>query len=255
MWPFHTQTGIVKNGRKFGWRPDLPDHRDLRFSVPKRVKIPDFVDLRKYCSTIEDQGAIGSCTANALVGALEVLENQKWGKWADLSRLFLYWNERDMIGETGSDSGAYIRDGVKSLVKQGVCLERIWEYDAKKLFKKPCSQAYNEALLHKVIRYERIANIDEANAALAMGFPVVFGFTVYSNFMDIGSDGMMEMPRGSVEGGHAVLCVGYNRPKKFRIVRNSWGEEWGDRGNFYMPDEYFDSNLCSDMWVIYSANV
>ena len=110
----------------YGWVPDRPDHRDQLYATiaapPK--KLPPKVDLTAGCSPVEDQGKLGSCTANALVGNLEFLEVKAGQPVADLSRLFVYYNERVMEGSVNDDAGAMLRDGVKSLVKQGVCRKR-----------------------------------------------------------------------------------------------------------------------------------
>src|SRR5437879_5900028 len=114
----------------YGWLPDLPDHRDFSYSAiaPRLAALPTQVDLRKKCSPIENQGEIGACTANALVGALEFLELKDGVEFVDLSRLFVYYNERAIEGTVKQDSGAFLRDGIKSLAKQGVCPEQEWPY-------------------------------------------------------------------------------------------------------------------------------
>ena len=99
----------------YGWLPDLPDQRDLMYSAiaPRVLQLPDKVDLRSKCSPVENQGSLGSCTANALAGALEFIELQKGAIFVDLSRLFLYYNERVIEGTVKEDSGAFLRDGIK----------------------------------------------------------------------------------------------------------------------------------------------
>lgn len=131
--------------RNFGWRPDLPDHRDLLYGAVMRVKatLPAKIDLRTLCSAVEDQGELGSCTANALAGALEFLERKSGSvDFADLSRLFVYYNERAIEGTVKSDSGAMLRDGIKVLAKQGVCSETAWPYVVGKFDRKPGVACY-----------------------------------------------------------------------------------------------------------------
>jgi hypothetical protein len=82
--------------RRYGWIPDLPDQRDFLFSAyrPSPPALPDQTDLTPWCSTIENQGAPGSCTANALAGALGFLEIKNGARFEDFSRLFIYSYER-----------------------------------------------------------------------------------------------------------------------------------------------------------------
>ena len=93
--------------QRYGWVPDIPDHRDYLLSAIMRIpsKLPSSMDLRSECSEVEErQGQLGSCTANALVGALECLEKKDNVPFEDFSRLFIYYNERVMEHTVKSDS-------------------------------------------------------------------------------------------------------------------------------------------------------
>ena len=142
----------------YGWLPDLPDHRDLLYSAiaPKVARLPQKINLRKQCSPIENQGKLGSCTANALVAALEFLEEKDGVFFVDLSRLFVYYNERVIEGTVDQDSGAFIRDGIKSLAKQGACSEQSWPYAVSDFKKKPSASCYATARKHRIKSYHRI---------------------------------------------------------------------------------------------------
>jgi C1A family cysteine protease len=204
---------------------------------------------------VENQGQLGSCTGNAIAGAVEFLERKDRVRFVNVSRLFIYYNERLIEHTTKSDSGAMIRDGIKTVVKQGVCSERKWPYTVSKFAVKPPAACYREALEHQVTSYQRILTIDEMRTCLARGFPFVFGFTVYESFESpqVARSGVVPMPQAGerVMGGHAVLAVGYHDADRRFIVRNSWGASWGLQGYYTMPYDYLaDRDLADDMWTI-----
>ena len=241
----------------YGWVPDVPDQRDYLLSAVLRVpaKLPTLVDLRPLCSKVEDQGQLGSCTANALAGALEFLERKDKVSFEDFSRLFIYYDERAVEHTIQSDSGAMIRDGIKTLAKKGVCSETKWPYVVSKFRDKPTPSCFKDAASHKITSYRRIITLDEMRACLAEGFPFVFGFTVYESFESqvVAKTGVVNMPGQGEKslGGHAVLAVGYDDAKERFIVRNSWGDNWGMKGYFTLPYKYVaDRNLSDDFWTI-----
>lgn len=246
----------------YGWRPDMPDGRDLRYAAPPAAleELPDKVDLREQCPAVYDQGQLGSCTANAIGGALEFDQmKQRQPSPFTPSRLFIYYNEREIEGSVDSDSGAEIRDGVKSVSKQGACKEDTWPYDIDKFRDKPSDASYTEGSEHQAIRYLRVSQtLNQLKGCLAEGFPFVFGFVVYEGFesQEVAKSGHLEIPRAGEQqlGGHAVLAVGYEEDSQWFIVRNSWGAEWGIDGYFTMPYPYLlQSTLASDLWTIRSV--
>ena len=249
----------TRSHKRYGWIPDLPDARDHLFAAPARVlqNLPAAVDLRPNCPPVYDQGELGSCTANALAGAdqFDQLRQDSPSPFVP-SRLFIYYEERKVEGTIDSDSGAQIRDGVKVMAAEGAPPESDWPYDIGEFTVQPPAQAYTDALLHKVTSYQRILqNLAQMKGCLAAGFPFVFGFTVYESFEsdEVAASGVVNMP-GALEqvvGGHAVMACGYSDDQQRFIVRNSWGEDWGQAGYFTMPYAYLLSHdLASDFWTL-----
>lgn len=250
---------MAELNKGMGWVPDLPDGRDLLYAAPLKplAKLPEKVDLRKKCPKVYDQGELGSCTANAIAAALEF--DQMKQRLKDVftpSRLFIYYNERAMEGTIESDSGAMIRDGVKSVNKRGACKEASWPYKIERFREKPGKGCYAEGRKHQAIRYMRVnQSLGQLKGCLAEGFPFVFGFAVYESFVSqkVAKTGEVPMPRAREEflGGHAVLAVGYNEDAQRFIVRNSWGTKWGKNGYFTMPYPYLvQPSLSRDFWTI-----
>jgi C1A family cysteine protease len=243
----------------YGWVPDLPDQRDLVYRAPlARIgPLPSKVDLRSVCPPVYDQKQLGSCTANAIAGALEF--NQMRQNLPDVfapSRLFIYYNERVIEGSVRDDSGAMIRDGIKSVSKQGAPHEALWPYDVAKFRTKPSARAVADAKKHPAVLYSRVTrDLAQFKGCLAAGYPFVFGFSVYDSFESdtVARTGHTPLPKAKEKllGGHAVVAVGYDNPKKRFIVRNSWGPTWGQKGYFTMPYGYLlDENMSDDFWTI-----
>ena len=224
------------------------------YSYYNNIKI---IDLRDKCPDIYDQGELGSCTANALAFGYEYTELVQHNKKEFMpSRLFIYYNERDIENTISTDSGASLADGIKTLKNIGVCSESEWKYDISTFTTKPNSECYDAAKSHQINAFYAVKQeLTQLKATLIQGFPIVFGFVVYSNFETntVKSTGIMEMPTEDdvAIGGHAVAVVGFDDKQQHFIVRNSWGVGWGDNGYFYMPYEFIlNPNYASDFWCI-----
>jgi len=250
---------MTRTDTRYGWLPDLPDHRDYMYAAPPMVLavLPSKVDLRPHCPPVVDQGQLGSCTANAIANAHRFDQMKEAVVKPFLpARLFIYYNERAMEGTINSDAGAMIRDGIKSIAKQGVCSETLWPYNIAKFTSKPTNNAYKEALKHQAITYQRLVmSLSQMKGCLASGYPFVFGFTVYESFESqaVAKSGKVPLPKHGEKslGGHAVLSVGYNDSSQQFIVMNSWSTKWGDKGYFYMPYAYLtNTGLASDFWTV-----
>jgi C1A family cysteine protease len=244
--------------KRYGWVRDLPDQRDHLYAAPVTalVDLPPSADLRPHCPPVYDQGQLGSCTANAIGAAIEFDLKKQALPDATPSRLFIYYNERAIEGAVDTDSGAQIRDGIKSVSKQGACPEAMWPYDIAKFAEKPSDACYAAGLSCRAVSYSRLVQTPgQMKGCLAAGYPFVFGFAVYESFesKEVARSGVVTMPKPGerVLGGHAVMAVGYDDAERHFIVRNSWGSGWGQDGYFLMPYHYLhDANLAADFWTV-----
>ena len=277
-----------------GWIPDYPDFRDyteeteevreilrttgLAFrSTSKKSRLaktlPVSADLRDWCSPVEDQGRLGSCTAQAGAGIIEYYERKSFRRHIDASRLFLYKVTRNLMKMRG-DTGAYLRSTIGAMVLFGVPPEEYWPYtDGPDDFdKEPPAFCYSFAQNYKALKYYRhdppSASPEDImarlKAYLAAGHPAMFGFTVYSSIEQAGRSGQIPFPslRDKIEGGHAVVAVGYDDRLKIKnkyggeetegafLIRNSWGQDWGEEGYGWLPYEYVRRRLAEDFWSI-----
>jgi C1A family cysteine protease len=272
--------------RGMGWLPDYPDFRDYTrghrvvepllggTTIAKAAALPAAVDLSGWCSPVEDQGPLGSCTAHAAVGLYEYFERRTHGQHIDGSRLFVYKTTRNLLRWTG-DSGAFIRSAMGALVMFGVPPEDHWPYDAARFDEEPPAFCYAYAQNFQAIKYLRLDPpelspeqvVHEVKTYLSNQFPVMFGFTVYSSIDQADDDGSIPMPTTGERrrGGHAVMAVGYDDSVSIKNadsqapvngafkIRNSWGRRWGQDGYGWLPYEYAASGLAQDWWTLINA--
>ncbi len=269
-----------------GWLPDYPDFRDYteeqksvktmltKAGVTKAEKaaLPASVDLRAWCPPIENQGTIGSCTANAGVAMVEYFERRAFGKHIDASRLFLYKATRNMLHWTG-DTGAFLRSTMGALVLFGVPPEEYWPYLVSDFEKEPPAFCYAFAQNYQAISYYRLdppstaknTLLKHIKTNLSAGLPSMFGFTVFSSISQAASTGKIPYPTTGekIVGGHAVVAVGYDDGMKIKnsvpgavetkgalLIRNSWGTGWGTSGYGWLPYEYVLKGLAVDWWSL-----
>ena len=282
-----------------GWLPDYPDFRDYTIeqdNISAKLKqlgqkdsvhgmlkkigvagapkssFPATIDLRTWCSPIEDQDMLGSCTAHAGVGLVEYFEKRASGKYLDASRLFLYKVTRNLLSWTG-DTGAFLRTTMEALVLFGVPPEEYWQYDIINFDKEPSPFLYAFAQNYQTISYYRLdppattvaVLLDRIKRFLAAGLPSMFGFTVYTSIDQAEKTGKIPYPVTGEKtlGGHAVVAVGYDDQMKIRhahqtvqektgapLIRNSWGRGWGDEGYGWLPYDYVLKGLAIDWWSI-----
>jgi len=243
----------------YGCIRDTLDRRDVMFH-PTVFRYPSTVDLRPHCPPVMDQGQLGSCTAHGITGALRYELMQRAGQCdIALARLQLYYDERVIEGSVNDDAGAEIRDGIKCCAKNGVGRESLWPYNIAKFKQKPPAAVYKDAVQFEALNYERVTvGASYLKAALAQGYPVIIGISVYDSFesAEASATGMIPMPatNEAVAGGHCMYVVGYGQKVNRFTVRNSWGADWGDHGDCYIPEAYLGSpRYGSDYWIIKSA--
>jgi C1A family cysteine protease len=260
---------ITPQGHGLGWISDQPDQRDKIYLPPVETltRLPGVkkVDLRPQSRPVFDQGQLGSCTANALSAAFDFDRVKEGKKFMTPSRLFIYWNERDIEGTVNQDAGARIRDGVKVLVKFGTPPETEWPYDIDNFTLKPSPASFKDAEKNQALVYQRIITPSQDKtrdmfACLANGYPFVAGIAVYESFESshAAQTGVIPMPSldENLLGGHAILIVGYDYTTERFIFQNSWGTSWGDKGFGYLPFDYLtNKGLASDMWLIRTVEV
>jgi C1A family cysteine protease len=270
-----------------GWLPDYPDMRDYTASheavapllkkagvlEADRSGLPKKADLRQWCSQVEDQGDLGSCTAQAGAGMVEYFQRKAFGKHLDASRLFLYKVTRNLLQQTG-DYGAFLRTTMGALTLFGVPPEEYWPYDVARFDEEPPAFCYAFAQNYQSIKYLRLDPpgsdardvLAQIKTNLASGMPAMFGFTCYSS-IDQAADGKIPYPepKEAVVGGHAVVAVGYDDDQKIKnpfgkkattgalLIRNSWGDGWGEKGYGWLPYDYVLRGLAIDWWTLISA--
>lgn len=346
------------------WKRQEKDDRDAKYAIKLQTgllgALPTQVDNRNICSPIEDQGNLGSCTANAFAALVEANENRRLAAQkalqpayninrpqaapkasyttvavsgvntsvnkvvsfrctvtpagtvtagansqvavssvttnpkgvstfnvtvtpgisspstggsalTDCSRLFTYYATRLIEGTTSFDSGASIRNTIKSGYTYGCVSESIYPYNINNYTKNPAQSIWNTAATHKVTLYSSINDGDIATMKAMLSAPIPFlisfGFDVYDYFLSsqMTKNGILGLPKSneSLQGGHAVVLVGYddNMPMPDGttgafLVRNSWGTGWGWQGSgyFWMSYAYVGNiSMCNDFWVVKSA--
>ena len=264
---------VFKRSFGLGWSPDYPDIRDFTLETPAIKQVLGATagatatavsrDLRGLFSPIEDQGSLGSCTAQAAVGLLEYYERSVLGRHVDASRLFVYKLTRKLLGWTG-DTGAYLRTTMKALALFGAPPEEHYPYIISQYDAEPSTFAYALAQNWQALSYYRLdpagvsgdAALATLKSRLAMAQPAMFGFTVYSNLPTVTTTGEIPYPRAAdrVAGGHAVIACGYDDAKVIDgvpgaiLIRNSWGTGWGMNGYGWLPYRYFTNRIATDIW-------
>lgn len=234
--------GWKKETGKYKLTVESPEVKQF-FKAILRAPLKVEVDLEYLLKIWWDQLQLGSCTANGTGEAVMMMEYKEFNEFKELARRFLYYVTRQDVEHQSGDTGATITDAVQAMVNYGACLEGTWPYSVDDFDVKPSDKAYAEGLEYQTLKEVSLTKLDEIKATLSAGYPVVLGFLVFESFEKIGPDGIMSIPKISMEqllGGHCIVVIGYKiiNGVKYLKCRNSWGKTWGDNGNFYMPESY-----------------
>ena len=236
----------------FNTKPSLPDIRDYIYRSNSTEVLRESVDLRGWDTIVESQGSIGSCSANAITNAYELCVNQNYPEYfTHLSRLFIYYNTRSEYGEIQRDEGIFLRDGLKSLSKFGVCSEELWPYNEDKFDNQPTEECYEDAKKRKILKYQKLISIYYITEVLNNNKPVVFGMEIYDSFMDLNDRiSTVNFPSRKEKslGGHAMCMVGFDLTKRLFLTKNSFGTSWGDNGYCWIPFDYIKQEGY-DIWT------
>lgn len=244
--------------RRYGWRPDLPDHRDDVFGVAPHLflDLPALLDLRPDCPPVYDQLDTQSCTGNAGAFLVHFDLLREHGISAAPSRLFPYYNARLLEEAEDVDGGASFRDIFRGLAQKGICSEERWPFDPDKVTTRPSDEAYADAAQMLISKYSRVfQSADLIRVILSQGLPVGCGISVYESLESdqVASSGVIPLPGPDESrlGGHAIALVGADHKRQMFFVRNSWGDRWGMDGYAEIPYPYIlRHDLARDFWMI-----
>lgn len=247
---------MLTSTRRYGWRRPPTPHLGviLALSAANLDGLPAAVDLREAMPRVYDQGPLGSCTGQSVGAGLEYLARRVDLHDGTPSRLALYFDGRAARGHVGEDDGAALADVVAAAAVRGFASEDLWPYEVDRFARAP-SMAYRERAQHtRLVNAEPLAHdLGTLLSTLAAGHPIAFGVEVFESFEHIGADGLVPLPESGelALGGHAMLAVGYDREAGYFLVRNSWGEGWGDEGYCWMPCDYLlDAALCGELFAL-----
>lgn len=235
-----TENGFVVDGNVYHF--DII-HEELKFNETYEAKevTEKNVSLKDYFTKIKDQGSIGACTVFAVSSIYEYILKRFSKEDTDLSESFVYYNVRHLDGKELEDTGSSYQDVIASIGEQGICTEYLHPYSSL-LSEIPSDEAYLDGEKRRITKALNV-NIEENDikSAIQEGYPVAISLKIFDSFQ--ATLGFVKRPtEKEIEsadfGYHAMVIVGYSDDTKFFLVRNSWGERFGDKGYCYIPYSY-----------------
>lgn len=252
-----TKEGFVIDGNVY--RFDI-EHQEVEFeeTYAAHAVTERNIDLRSGFTPIKDQGQIGACTVFSVASLFEYILKKNQHKNFDLSELFVYYNVRKKNDEVQNDTGSSYRDVITSIGTEGICSEELHPY-SKGLHGEPSSEAYDDAKTRRITKALNVkVSESDIKSAVQEGYPVAISLKVYESFSsttfggqgsNVGVSGFVSYPTNDELadgefGWHAMVIVGYSDDDRYFVVRNSWGEKFGDKGYCYIPYSYIcDTDL------------
>lgn len=232
---------------------DTKDPRDYLLSaiLPTVREVPEeYMELKNKLSAVGFQ-KFGSCTSWSSVNGLKEFQ-----EGTGLSEYFNYVNSKKISGIYDQE-GEYIKNALKAICDYGVCEQNLfpdilpssgkWIDYVKK---EPSKEAYENAKQYKGKSYWEVGSEPQSfkEALYLYQSPVVFAMTWYESYNNTPKSGILPLPTGRNVGGHAIASVGYN--KNGIWVKNSFGENWGNQGFFYIPFGDWQKHLIYFCWVL-----
>jgi hypothetical protein len=226
----------------------------IKFSLADEhlQNIPDEFSIEHLFPPIFDQDVWPCCVSEAVCGALSA--QNKINNAPDVASVCEgYCRAKEEDGEFNED-GTYPKVLLEIARKEGICLEKTMPFSmmSKPLPKVP-QKALEEALGYKIKGYSLVKTWDEVCHAISHYQPVLFAQIVTTSFYHPEDGGFLCMPEGTVDGGHATLGLAYNKNLSYTYkdgitltsfvkVRNSWGDDWGLKGHYFMSQKFFEGH-------------
>jgi C1A family cysteine protease len=249
-----------------------------------RRRLPPKVDLSEWAGPVYFQGGFNTCNSHVVAGLVTYFENRAFGKSLAPSRLFLYKVARNLL-QTTDDAGVYIRQVMGVLKLFGVPPERYWPYPDPGTMTQPRSSdplldaepsafCYAVADDYQAISYYRLDEPNQdpgdllrlAKAHLAAKISFTLGFPLYRSILGAKTTGRIPYPAAPEKplSTHAVLAMGYDDAVEIAgdgamnttgafLIKNSWSEDWGEKGYGWLPYQFLLEGHCRDFWTLTQA--
>ena len=211
--------------------------------------------FRLWDSPIKNQLTKSTCVAHALASAVEILQHYDTGSRELISTSWFY-GYRD--ADDYQQEGMYILEALEMARKVGgvpktLMPDNLGYNESRKLIQNMKDSCLSVSSSYRIKNYASITKQDILSGMYKNNAPVIIGMVVYDSFIDVDSTGVLSVPKETEQnyGGHAVLCTGWTTINDdiYLVIKNSWGEQWGDNGYAYM--KLSDDMPIYEMYIIY----